>query len=190
MPVPTAPLSSSGHPAFQSEEKRTISTKFNALNNEEEGGALLKQSNQDQKFPRQEFEESFVWPEGTRPDIDYDKFDFQLPVIDLAPAFKLERLQRELEVEAADSRRRRPVIEDEIKSCEAATADVVTAIRVACEEYGFFQIVNHGFPMEVADQLYECCKHIFDRPLEVFTVLPKHVTTHQWPLPTCLTRPT
>lgn len=138
-----------------------------------------------------DFEESFVWPEGARPDIAHDTFDFQLPVIDLGPALKLERLRRELQEqqsaakEGGERGRGSSGIEEEIKACEVATEGVVSAIQAACEEYGFFQIVNHGFPMEVTEQLYECCKYIFDQPLEVGTkyVLPRNDVTMHRPRP-------
>jgi hypothetical protein len=118
--------------------------------------------------PMLEIEEAFVWPEGDRPDMAHDNFDFQLPVIDLSPVFKLERLRKE--IEDIGPAKLRPNFGKEVEACKVATAIVVNDIRDACEEYGFFQITNHGFPMEVTEQLYECSKYIFGLPLEVLTL--------------------
>ncbi|CAM6084380.1 unnamed protein product [Calypogeia fissa] len=110
-------------------------------------------------------EKSFVWPEGRRPDIKYDQYDFELPIIDLSPVLKLQSLRMEIEQLEADSGTRSG-LEAEIKACEATKSDITKAIRAACEEYGFFQIINSGFAMEVADQFRESCRQIFDLPLE------------------------
>ncbi|CAM6084381.1 unnamed protein product [Calypogeia fissa] len=110
-------------------------------------------------------EKSFVWPEGRRPDIKYDQYDFDLPIIDLSPVLKLQSLRTEIEQLEADSGTRSG-LEAEIKACEAAKSDIAKAIRAACEEYGFFQIINSGFLMEVVDQFRESCRQIFDLPFE------------------------
>ncbi|CAM6084905.1 unnamed protein product [Calypogeia fissa] len=110
-------------------------------------------------------EKSFVWPEGRRPDIKYDQYDFELPIIDLSPVLKLQSLRMEIEQLEADSGTRSG-LEAEIKACEAVKSDIAKAIRAACEEYGFFQIFNSGFPNEVIEQSRESCRQIFDLPLE------------------------
>ncbi|CAM6091178.1 unnamed protein product [Calypogeia fissa] len=110
-------------------------------------------------------EKPFIWPEGDRPDIRHDEYDFKLPIIDLSPVLKLHSLRREIEQLEGDGDVRNG-LEAEIKACEAAKSDIAKAIRAACEEYGFFQIFNSGFPNEVVEQFRESCRQIFDLPLE------------------------
>ncbi|CAM6088289.1 unnamed protein product [Calypogeia fissa] len=111
-------------------------------------------------------EKSFVWPEGNRPELVHDDYDFELPVIDLSPVLKLQGLRKEIEQLEEGDTQARSCLEAEIEAGEAAKSDVAKAIRAACEEYGFFQIINSGFPMEVVDQFTETCRQIFDLPLE------------------------
>ncbi|KAH8674589.1 hypothetical protein BGZ60DRAFT_526544 [Tricladium varicosporioides] len=43
---------------------------------------------------------------------------------------------------------------------------VVTAIRDACIEYGFFQLVGHNIPLEIQETALNCAKRFFNLPLE------------------------
>lgn len=106
-----------------------------------------------------QLEAAYVWPEGLRPDVLHDKFDFELPVVDLSPLIKLDKLRKEANLRSG--------ILEEIQVCEAAKADIERVIREACQEYGFFQVVNHDFPIELVEQLADIFRQIFALPLEV-----------------------
>lgn len=123
-------------------------------------------------------EKSLIWPEGRRPDIAYDQFDFELPVIDLSPVLKLQSLRREIE-QLEGKANNRSALEAEIEVCEAAKSDIAEEIRAACQEYGFFQIINSGFPKEVVEKFRESCRQIFDLPLEVRSMLCLSVFVYQ-----------
>ncbi|CAM6092663.1 unnamed protein product [Calypogeia fissa] len=112
----------------------------------------------------------FIWPEGTRPEISHNEYDFDLPLIDLTPVLRLQSLRREIEELKGDADEVRAVrsgLEAERKDCEAAKSDAEKTIRAACEEYGFFEVINSGFPMEVVEEFRKCCRQMFDLPLEV-----------------------
>ncbi|KAE8445365.1 hypothetical protein EG329_013487 [Mollisiaceae sp. DMI_Dod_QoI] len=48
---------------------------------------------------------------------------------------------------------------------------VVEAIRDACTQYGFFQLVGHCIPLESQQKALDCAKMFFDLPLEQKVVL-------------------
>lgn len=112
-----------------------------------------------------ELEETFVWPEGTRPNVVHDKFDFDLPVLDLSPVLKLEQLREEVAQWHGQGNNLRRGLQAEIHACEAATADIKKTIREACQEYGFFQIINHDLPVQLVEQLSDCFRQLFALPL-------------------------
>ncbi|CAM6087097.1 unnamed protein product [Calypogeia fissa] len=117
-------------------------------------------------------ERPFIWPEGTRPEIPHNEYDFDVPLIDLTPVLRLQSLRREIEElkgDADEVRAARSGLEAQMKDCEAAKSDAEKTIRAACEEYGFFEIINSGFPMEVVEYFGKCCRQMFDLPLEAWT---------------------
>ena len=65
--------------------------------------------------------------------------DASIPIIDVAPFTVGKRLGRER---------------------------VASEVRAACEEIGFFAIVGHGFPEELATRIYDLSRAFFDLPLE------------------------
>ena len=48
----------------------------------------------------------------------------------------------------------------------AAQAPLVEQIRQACEEFGFFQLCNHGVSTELQHRILEQSKDLFDLPAE------------------------
>ncbi|KAG0620488.1 hypothetical protein M758_4G220000 [Ceratodon purpureus] len=44
--------------------------------------------------------------------------------------------------------------------------DVVAQIGQACSEWGFFQVVNHGVPVELLERMRQIGAHFYARPLE------------------------
>lgn len=44
--------------------------------------------------------------------------------------------------------------------------EVVRQVAFACNEFGFFQIINHGISSELIDRYLECCQEYFALPLE------------------------
>jgi isopenicillin N synthase-like dioxygenase len=43
---------------------------------------------------------------------------------------------------------------------------VVSAVRSACEDYGFFQLTGHGIPLSLQREILLCAKRFFDLPLD------------------------
>lgn len=43
---------------------------------------------------------------------------------------------------------------------------IVEAIRDACIQYGFFQLIGHGIPLEDQQKVLDCAKMFFDLPIE------------------------
>ncbi len=43
--------------------------------------------------------------------------------------------------------------------------DVIDQVRQACIEYGFFQVVGHGVPLELQYQVLQCSRDFFSLPL-------------------------
>ncbi|CAM6087098.1 unnamed protein product [Calypogeia fissa] len=121
------------------------------------------------KLASEPSERPFIWPEATRPEILHNEYDIDLPLIDLTPVLRLQSLRREIEEfkgDADEVRAARSGLEAQMKDCEAAKSDAEKMIRAACEEYGFFEIINSGIPMEVVEEFRKCCRQMFDLPLE------------------------
>ncbi|KAK9733397.1 hypothetical protein RND81_04G065500 [Saponaria officinalis] len=45
-------------------------------------------------------------------------------------------------------------------------SQVLNALTDACEQYGFFQVVNHGIPKDVVNNMIGLCKSFFELPFE------------------------
>lgn len=41
---------------------------------------------------------------------------------------------------------------------------VVDNVRLACEQYGFLQVIGHGVPLSTQRDILQCCKTLFDLP--------------------------
>lgn len=54
-----------------------------------------------------------------------------------------------------------PLIDLSVSETEA-----VTQIGSACKNWGFFQVINHGFPLEKLDRLMEASREFFALPKE------------------------
>jgi isopenicillin N synthase-like dioxygenase len=44
---------------------------------------------------------------------------------------------------------------------------LIRELRQACEEFGFFQLVNHGIPSDLQDSILAQSKKYFDLPIQV-----------------------
>ncbi|GAB2229616.1 hypothetical protein Droror1_Dr00013863 [Drosera rotundifolia] len=88
------------------------------------------------KVPRK-----YILPVSDRPDIGngeprYKQKSVKLPIIDLAELRGPNR------------------------------TDMLRSLANACKQYGFFQLVNHGVPLEVTSNMIDVCKRFFELPYE------------------------
>ncbi|CAK7329795.1 unnamed protein product [Dovyalis caffra] len=58
-----------------------------------------------------------------------------------------------------------PVIDLSVSS-PTDTQEVVSKIGEACKKWGFFQVINHGVPMELRQKMEKVAKEFFDQPIE------------------------
>lgn len=58
-----------------------------------------------------------------------------------------------------------PVIDLSV-STPSATKEVVSKIGEACKKWGFFQVINHGVPLELRQKIEKVAKEFFDQPME------------------------
>lgn len=58
-----------------------------------------------------------------------------------------------------------PVI-DFFTSSHGDTKEIVSEIGNACRKWGFFQVINHGVPLELSKRLVKMAKEFFDQPIE------------------------
>ncbi|GLJ39955.1 hypothetical protein SUGI_0817370 [Cryptomeria japonica] len=49
---------------------------------------------------------------------------------------------------------------------QTARERVITEVGKACEEWGFFQVVNHGIPTELIEEALDTCRVFFEYPQE------------------------
>jgi hypothetical protein len=86
--------------------------------------------------------EEYVWPEGRAPRLAHDEYgECEIPVIDMGGMMAMEM----------EKTRRVAVVEE---------------VRKACQEWGFFQIVNHGFSTDMLARVERECGRLFSLPLE------------------------
>ncbi|XP_074310254.1 putative 2-oxoglutarate-dependent dioxygenase SLC1 [Silene latifolia] len=45
-------------------------------------------------------------------------------------------------------------------------SQLLNALANACEQYGFFQVVNHGIPIDIINSMIRLCKSFFELPFE------------------------
>ncbi|GJT32830.1 DMR6-like oxygenase 2-like protein [Tanacetum coccineum] len=48
----------------------------------------------------------------------------------------------------------------------AAVQDLIGEVRDACKNWGFFQVFNHGVPLESREKLFSVSKRFYDQPME------------------------
>lgn len=58
-----------------------------------------------------------------------------------------------------------PVI-DFFTSSHGDTKEIVSEIGNACRKWGFFQVINHGVPLELSKRMVKMAKEFFDQPIE------------------------
>ncbi|GLJ42595.1 hypothetical protein SUGI_0882910 [Cryptomeria japonica] len=87
-------------------------------------------------FNHLQVNKNYIFPPNERPQIDEVSHSYSIPVIDL----------KDLDGPARKS--------------------VVNEIKRACEEDGFFQIVNHGVPETLMKSMMDVAKEFFEMPLE------------------------
>lgn len=80
----------------------------------------------------------FILPEDKRPNLSEVPTLSSIPIIDLSP-------------KSDDNN-------------DHSHTQLVHKISQACEEYGFFQIVNHGVPDEICKKMMAAITHFFDLP--------------------------
>ena len=51
-------------------------------------------------------------------------------------------------------------------SSAEAKAKVIDEVKAACSTYGFLQVKGHGVPIEIQRNMLQCCKVLFDLPIE------------------------
>lgn len=92
---------------------------------------------------RAEIPAEFVWPDEEKPTPDAEE-ELNVPVVDL---------------------------EEVLSSCEAAGEGTMPPslrmVREACEQHGFFQVVNHGVDREMLAEVHRHMEEFFGMPLEV-----------------------
>lgn len=49
----------------------------------------------------------------------------------------------------------------------AAKESLVKELKHACQEFGFFQLVNHAIPSDLQESILHQSKELFDLPIEV-----------------------
>lgn len=59
-----------------------------------------------------------------------------------------------------------PVIDLKGLGSDCSREEVVNAIKDACETWGFFQIVNHGVPIAVMEEMLEGIRRFHEQPVE------------------------
>ncbi|MCO5603667.1 hypothetical protein L7F22_057818 [Adiantum nelumboides] len=112
----------------------------------EEGGNVGSEVMQGWEGVKIEMEEGFLRPpEEQRSPVLEERY--RIPVIDLGAAG------------AGD---------------EAAMRAVVEQVGRACQEWGFFHVVNHGIPLSLIHRLRQASKDFFELPLDVKLRVKKH----------------
>ncbi|RDX60160.1 1-aminocyclopropane-1-carboxylate oxidase-like 1 [Mucuna pruriens] len=73
-----------------------------------------------------------------------------------------------IETSAGDSKFTIPIIDLKAVHSESALhAEVIGKIRSACNQWGFFQIINHGIPISVLDEMIEGIRRFHEQDTEV-----------------------
>lgn len=91
-----------------------------------------------------EFDQAFIQDPEHRPTISISEAE-GIPLIDLSPVV----------LNSSDP-----------SSSDEAVAEVVRQIGSACEQWGFFQVINHGVPLQLREKIFRTSKEFFAQPLE------------------------
>src|SRR4051812_49004537 len=59
-----------------------------------------------------------------------------------------------------------PILDNNIEKDPLAFDDLVEKIGSACKEWGFFQVINHGVPLEVRERFESVGKKFFGQKME------------------------
>ncbi|KAK2970141.1 hypothetical protein RJ640_019609 [Escallonia rubra] len=80
-----------------------------------------------------------------------------------------ENLQKATSLDARGLRLQVPVIDlhQGLEATGKRRDEIVSEIRAASETWGIFQIVNHGIPVGVAEEMIEAVRHFHEQPKEV-----------------------
>lgn len=84
---------------------------------------------------------SYIRPPHQRPDLSQVSFSDHLPLIDLTSL-------------------------QDAQSCATSHLQLIQNIRLACQNWGFFQIINHGVPSSVVRDMQEAIASFFEQPAE------------------------
>ena len=97
---------------------------------------------------------AFVWPVQQRPTVSHDEFTtLEIPLVDLAPLLQAATSDRMMNGGGREEE-------------EAARKHVVSQVRDACRDWGFFHVVNHGVPGELLDRVLKQAQRFFALPKE------------------------
>ncbi|KAK1439202.1 hypothetical protein QVD17_05018 [Tagetes erecta] len=87
-------------------------------------------------------ENRFVRDEDERPKVPYNKFSSEIPVISLEG------------------------IDDDVSGVKSRRAEICDKIVKACEDWGIFQVVDHGVDTKLLSEMTRLARQFFDLPTE------------------------
>ncbi|GAV61471.1 LOW QUALITY PROTEIN: 2OG-FeII_Oxy domain-containing protein/DIOX_N domain-containing protein [Cephalotus follicularis] len=89
-------------------------------------------------------------------------------VTEIPKMFIHEQYKLENKSTSSDSHLNIPTIDFEGISRDAnVRAEIVDEVRYACEKWGFFQVINHGIPICVLDEMIDGIRRFHEQDLEV-----------------------
>jgi len=72
----------------------------------------------------------------------------------------------DFETSATDSNLRVPIVDLKDRN-STLHAEVIQKIRSACHEWGFFQVINHGIPISVLDEMIDGIRRFHEQDTEI-----------------------
>jgi hypothetical protein len=112
-----------------------------------------------QQLANLQIDPDFVLPPEYRPTRKYNDYTAageQVPVIDLSSLRRNNKNPGEEEEEGEEGSRRSSLIHEQL----------VEQVGKACEEWGFFQVINHGISLSLLDEVETNALNFFALPLE------------------------
>jgi isopenicillin N synthase-like dioxygenase len=112
-----------------------------------------------QQLANLQIDPNFVLPPEHRPTRKYNDYTAageQVPVIDLSSLRRSNKNPGEEEEEGEEGSRRSSLIHEKL----------VEQVGKACEEWGFFQVINHGISLSLLDEVETNALNFFALPLE------------------------